>query len=162
MTTNTPTDILKILDAVKDPEIPVVSIAEIGILRGVEVDGDRVTVRITPTYSGCPALHAIHDEIENVLRDHGFNDVEIREDFSEAWTTDWFTDEAREKLRVYGIAPPERSGVNEQESLKDPVIPCPFCGSEHTRLTSEFGSTSCKALYYCDDCEQPFEHFKCH
>jgi len=156
----TSTDILKILDKIKDPEIPVLSIAEIGILRGVEVVGGRVTVRITPTYSGCPALHAIRDEIKNILRDHGFSDVEIREDFSEAWTTDWFTDEAREKLRAYGIAPPERS--NDKKLLQDRVIPCPFCRSEHTMLTSEFGSTSCKALYYCDDCEQPFEHFKCH
>lgn len=162
MTTNTTTDIVKILEEVKDPEIPILSIAEIGILRGVEVDDGRVTVRITPTYSGCPALHAIRDEIENVLRDHGFNDVVIREDFSKAWTTDWFTDEAREKLRVYGIAPPEQLVVNGKESLQERIIPCPLCGSEHTRLTSEFGSTSCKALYYCDDCEQPFEHFKCH
>jgi len=154
-------NILRILDDVKDPEIPVLSIAEMGILRGVDVEGDQILVRITPTYSGCPAMHAIRDEIRETLNKHGYSNVEIREDFSEAWTTDWFTDEAREKLNTYGIAPPQRL-EKSIKSLEERTIPCPFCGSENTHLTSEFGSTSCKALFYCKDCEQPFEHFKCH
>ncbi len=154
--------IIRILDDVKDPEIPVLSIAEMGILRGVDVEGDEVLVRITPTYSGCPAMHAIKDEIRETLSKHGYSKVVIREDFSEAWTTDWFTGEAREKLSVYGIAPPQQLVNENMMPLEERTIPCPFCGSENTKLTSEFGSTSCKALFYCTDCEQPFEHFKCH
>lgn len=156
----------ELLSEITDPEIPVLTIEELGILREVDVDGNKVIVRITPTYSGCPAMKAIEDEIVNKLKINGIQEFEVKKDFSETWTTDWMPDEAKQKLKEYGIAPP---GKTEEEngdflaSLKrsSKVIPCPYCDSTNTELQSEFGSTACKSQYYCHDCDEPFEHFKC-
>lgn len=139
---------------VPDPEIPVLSILDLGIVRDVEVtDGpkDKVTVTLTPTYSGCPATEAIESSVREALRDHGVGDISIRRVLSPPWTTDWITEDGREKLRRYGIAPPSQS----------PEIACPQCDSLNTERVSEFGSTACKASWRCCDCLEPFEYFKC-
>lgn len=154
-------DILAILDAVKDPEVQVLSVVELGIVRDVEVRGDDVTVVVTPTYSGCPAMKVIEDDIIAALASHGIQGARVRTVFSPAWTTDWIAADAREKLRVYGIAPPGRAEHGPLVTLeRRAAVVCPFCGSTDTRHTSEFGSTSCKALHVCNDCTQPFEEFK--
>lgn len=156
-------EIWNFLREVTDPEIPVLNIVEMGIARSIEVDRDKVTVKITPTYSGCPAMAAIEKDIQLKLAEKGVKNFEVKKDFSETWTTDWMTEEAKKKLKEYGIAPP---GQTEEEdflaSLQNSrVVPCPYCDSLNTRLQSEFGSTACKAQYYCRDCDEPFEHFKC-
>lgn len=165
ITTYNKEEIWNLLSEVKDPEIPVLSIIDLGILREVTVNEDQVVVRITPTYSGCPAMKAIEQEIEKTLRMNGIQNVEVQKDFSETWTTDWISDKAKKKLKDYGIAPPGKTGKNEDflKNLKGSsrVIPCPYCDSTNTKLQSEFGSTACKSQYYCNDCEEPFEHFKC-
>lgn len=141
-----------IAGAVADPEIPVLTIADLGVLRDVAFASDgRPVVTITPTYSGCPAMRVIEAEIRTALRQAGYETAEVRTVLSPAWTTDWLTDEGRAKLHAYGIAPPTRS---------DPA--CPQCGSSKTELLSAFGSTSCKALWRCVACREPFDHFKCH
>lgn len=151
------TQILRHLEAVKDPEIPVLDIVEMGIVRDVEVSDNSVLVVITPTYSGCPAMKTIEDEIVAVLNERGYDNVTTKTIFSPTWTTEWLNDETRAKLKAYGISPPERltGGTGTKK------VCCPFCDSARTELRSEFGSTACKALYYCQECEQPFEHFKC-
>lgn len=158
-------DIWRLLDEVTDPEIPVLTIVELGIAREVVIDGDKVVVRITPTYSGCPAMYAIEDEIGKKLRLNGIDNFEINKDFSETWTTDWMPDKAKQKLKEYGIAPPGKTDSEDDflGSLKrnSRIIPCPYCDSTNTELQSEFGSTACKSQYYCHDCDEPFEHFKC-
>jgi ring-1,2-phenylacetyl-CoA epoxidase subunit PaaD len=146
------------LRLVPDPEIPVVDVVSMGIVREVEESPDGVKVTITPTYSGCPAMSEIEASIRAALHEAGYAQVELKTQIAPAWTTDWITDEACEQLRSYGIAPPERryaSGVAGNS------VACPFCASEETRLQSEFGSTLCKALHVCNDCRQPFERFKC-
>ena len=146
------------LRLVPDPEIPVVDVVSMGIVREVEESPDGVKVTITPTYSGCPAMSEIEASIRTALHEAGYAQVEMKTQIAPAWTTDWITDEACEQLRSYGIAPPERryaSGVAGNS------VACPFCASEETRLQSEFGSTLCKALHVCNDCRQPFERFKC-
>jgi len=147
-----------------DPEVPVLSIVELGIVRGVEVDraSDSVTVTVTPTYSGCPAMHAIEAEIRSALQAAGFPNVLLKTVYAPAWTTDWISEPAREKLRGYGIAPPGTTATGPLVSLgRAPSrIPCPFCGSSNTTLQSEFGATACKSLHVCHACRQPFEHFK--
>lgn len=154
--------VMELLEQVKDPEVPVISIVELGIVRGVEVDGDAVRVDITPTYSGCPAMRTIEEEVVAALRQHGFRDVSVRTVFQPAWTTDWIGEEAREKLRAYGIAPPGSTVAGSPVQLGPTVrrLACPFCGSTATEVRSEFGSTACKSLHYCTACRQPFEHFK--
>lgn len=154
--------ILDLLREVKDPEVPVLDIVELGIVRGAEVEGDGVTVRLTPTYSGCPAMHVIEQDVEAALRRHGYRQVTIRTVFSPPWTTDWITPEAREKLRVYGITPPGPAEQQELVPMGGPTrtTPCPYCGSKNTSRESEFGATACKSIHYCHGCEQPFEHFK--
>ena len=152
------------LQEVTDPEIPVLNILEMGIARDVSVEGDKVTVKITPTYSGCPAMSAIEKEVKQKLAEKGVENFEVKKDFSETWTTDWMTEEAKGKLKDYGIAPPGKTGGDDDflKSLKNTkIIPCPYCDSTNTELQSEFGSTACKAQYYCHDCDEPFEHFKC-
>ncbi len=155
-------EVLEILRQVKDPEVPVIDVVELGIVRGVDLEGDRVTVRITPTYSGCPAMRAIEQEIEAALHRHGIVDVTVKTVFSPPWTTDWMTGAAREKLRIYGIAPPGPAEVQPLVQLGAPPrpIPCPYCGSRNTTRASEFGATACKSIHYCHGCQQPFEHFK--
>ena len=155
--------VLAALDEVPDPEVPAISVVELGVVRDVELDGARITVIVTPTYSGCPAMHAIEADILAALRRRGWTDATVRTVYAPAWTTDWMTDAAREKLRAYGIAPPRRTASEEFVVLRRrsaDAAACPFCGSTNTTLRSEFGSTSCKALHYCDACRQPFEEFK--
>lgn len=152
------------LQEVTDPEIPVLNIVEMGIARDVVIESDKVTVKITPTYSGCPAMAAIEKEIKQKLKEKGLENFEVKKDFSETWTTDWMTEEAKTKLKDYGIAPPDKTGDEDDflKSLKSTkIIPCPYCESLDTELQSEFGSTACKAQYYCHNCNEPFEHFKC-
>lgn len=150
-------EILKLLEEVYDPEIPVLNIVEMGIVRNVNENDNGYEIEITPTYSGCPAMKTIEDEIIDVLSSEGIEKVNVKKIFSPAWTTDWLSETTKTKLREYGIAPPE--GNAEEFVFKK--ITCPFCKSPNTKLTSEFGSTSCKSLHYCNNCSQPFEHFKC-
>lgn len=155
-------EIVAILDEVKDPEIPVVSVVELGIVRRVDVSADRVTVTITPTYSGCPAMREIESDIARALDEHGIAPAEIRTVYSPAWTTDWISREAKKKLEAYGIAPPgpvESSELVAIARRRSPVL-CPFCKSAATERKSEFGSTACKAIWVCRSCRQPFEEFK--
>jgi ring-1,2-phenylacetyl-CoA epoxidase subunit PaaD len=147
--------------SVVDPEIPVLTIADLGVLRDVSVEGDRVEVAITPTYSGCPAMNMIALEIEVALERAGFPAPRIRTVLSPAWTTDWMSEEGRAKLRAYGIAPPLASS-SRRALFGGQAVACPQCGSENTELLSEFGSTSCKALWRCKACREPFDYFKCH
>ena len=146
---------------VPDPEIPVVTVHDLGILRSVEVDEDgHAIAKLTPTYSGCPAVLAIEMSVEAALRDAGFEPV-IERVISPAWTTDWITPEGREKLREYGIAPPVDSSNSKMALFGETSVRCPHCGSEETERVSEFGSTPCKALYRCKACAEPFDYFKC-
>lgn len=148
------------LGEVADPEIPVLSIMDLGIVRDVTVNGD-VTVALAPTYSGCPATEVIEQSVLDALRDHGVENVAIERVLSPPWTTDWISAAGREKLRDYGIAPPEH-GASKRELLRgERAIACPRCNSLQTELVSEFGSTACKASYRCSDCLEPFEYFKC-
>lgn len=147
--------------AVKDPEVPVLTIEDLGVLRDVTVEGDRIRVDITPTYSGCPAMDAIRDDVELALTHAGFGDVEVRLVLSPAWTTDWMSDEGKRKLTEYGIAPPTGGAAHRQGPVRIALgVRCPRCGSLDTREISRFGSTSCKALYECRACLEPFDHFK--
>jgi ring-1,2-phenylacetyl-CoA epoxidase subunit PaaD len=154
----------EVLGTVMDPEVPALSIVELGIVRGVEVTGGRVTVTITPTYSGCPAMHLIEEQIRAALLGAGFGEVMIETVYAPAWTTDWIAAPAREKLRAYGIAPPglvgESAGGLVTLGRTVRSVPCPFCGSADTVTESEFGATACKSLHSCRACRQPFEHFK--
>jgi len=152
--------IMTILSEVKDPEIPVLSISDLGILRGVEISGERLNILITPTYSGCPAMNTIQEDIREVLAKHGMNQVNIRQSLSPAWTTDWMTISGKQKLLEYGIAPPSPHLCTGNSD--DGPQCCPHCFSKNTELISQFGSTACKALYRCLDCREPFDYFKCH
>ncbi|MCG2641851.1 MULTISPECIES: 1,2-phenylacetyl-CoA epoxidase subunit PaaD [Bradyrhizobium] len=147
--------------SVVDPEIPVLTIADLGVLRDVTLDGDHVEVAITPTYSGCPAMNMIALEIEIALERAGFRRPKVRTVLSPAWTTDWMSEEGRQKLRDYGIAPPQ-SSHSRRALFGEQTVACPQCGSDKTELLSEFGSTSCKALWRCKACREPFDYFKCH
>ena len=146
---------------VVDPEIPVLTIADLGMLRDVTVTDGRVEVAITPTYSGCPAMNMIRVEIELALEREGFRNLEVRTVLSPAWTTDWMSDDGRRKLREYGIAPPLASS-SRRALFGVEQVACPQCGSGNTEVLSEFGSTSCKALWRCKSCREPFDYFKCH
>lgn len=151
----------RVVAEVLDPEVPVLTIDDLGILRDVEVDAaGRVMVTITPTYSGCPAMEAIRSDVTAALARHGFDDVEVRLVLAPAWTTDWMSEAGRQKLLAYGIAPPQARGngpVGVALSLR-----CPQCGSGDTRELSRFGSTACKSLWVCNSCKEPFDHFKAH
>ena len=157
------------LEPLTDPEIPVVTLRELGILRDVRETAEGIEVVITPTYSGCPAMGQIEDDVRASLEQAGI-EARVITQLAPAWTTDWMSDEAKEKLRAYGIAPPHRtcgsSGDAEVSVLKfvrrqpTAAVACPQCGSTHTVVTSEFGSTACKALYKCLDCQEPFDYFK--
>lgn len=146
--------IAELLENVKDPEIPVISIKDLGILREVNISGEHVEVIITPTYSGCPAMLEIEREIHNTLKQEGIDDFKIKTVLSPAWTTEWMTEEGKARLKEYGIAPPNPTNPED--------IACPQCGSKNTQLVSEFGSTACKSLFKCQDCLEPFDYFKCH
>lgn len=155
------------LTAVTDPEVPVLTIADLGIIRDVQVqqrlDGSaEVTVTITPTYSGCPAMDVIGMNIRLALLSHGIRHIHIKSQLSPAWTTDWMTEEGKRKLKEYGIAPPQRKSADPLSLFGTEEVPCPRCNSAETELVSQFGATSCKSLYRCLSCREPFEHFKCH
>lgn len=152
-----------ILESVSDPEIPVLTIYDLGIVRDVKLhEGGLVEVVITPTYTGCPAMHAIEVNIRAALQEQGFDNVKVTTVLSPAWTTDWLSEEGKRKLREYGIAPPVGSADKNALLGEDAEIPCPQCGSKNTKMISQFGSTACKALFRCKDCLEPFDYFKCH
>ncbi|WP_419761584.1 1,2-phenylacetyl-CoA epoxidase subunit PaaD [Achromobacter pulmonis] len=153
------------LQEVPDPEIPVLSVVDLGVVRDVAFDGDACVVVITPTYSGCPAMREITEDIRQVLGRHGLGEVRVETRLSPAWTTDWMSEKGRAALKDYGIAAPAQqaidiSGISRRNA--GPAIECPRCGSRDTRLVSNFGSTSCKALYRCVSCREPFDYFKTH
>ena len=146
---------------VVDPEIPVLTIADLGVLRDVTVTDGNIEVAITPTYSGCPAMNMIALEIELALEREGFGKPKIRTVLSPAWTTEWMSEDGRRKLKEYGIAPPQPAS-SRRALFGVQAVACPQCGSDNTELLSEFGSTSCKALWRCRSCREPFDYFKCH
>ena len=163
VTTMTTTDAWRIAAAVADPEVPVLTIEDLGVLRAVESDGARVRVDITPTYSGCPAMDTIRDDVILARTAAGFGEVEVRLVLAPAWTTDWMSDAGKRKLERYGIAPPTgRAAVHDGPIPLTLSVRCPRCGSLDTREVSRFGSTSCKALFECRACLEPFDHFKVH
>lgn len=143
--------IYSLLADVNDPEVPVLSVLDLGIVRDVKIEDDKIEVLITPTYSGCPAMDAIAFDIRLKLAEQGYKNVSVKQVLTPAWSTDWMSEEGKRKLKAYGIAPP---------STTPPA--CPQCGSSDTKVLSQFGSTSCKALYHCNDCKEPFDFFKCH
>jgi len=161
----------KILETVADPEVPVLSIIDLGIVRKIEIydavampPSEGVRVFLTPTYTGCPAMDVINMNIRMALLEDGFTNIEIKTVLSPAWTTDWMTEAGKQKLKAYGIAPPN---IKQQVCMTDAfqeeeAIQCPHCNSYNTTLISRFGSTACKALYKCNDCREPFDYFKCH
>ena len=146
---------------VVDPEIPVLTISDLGVLRDVAINDGCVEVTITPTYSGCPAMNMIKVEIELALERSGFRNSKVRTVRSPAWTTDWMSEDGRRKLREYGIAPPQ-AATSRRALFGVQQVTCPQCGSDNTEVLSEFGSTSCKALWRCRSCREPFDYFKCH
>jgi len=151
-----------LLKQVTDPEIPVVSIRDLGILRDITLEGSQVTVTITTTYSGCPAMNVIKSDIRQTLSEAGYTDIRVKQSLSPAWTTDWMTAEGRIRLREYGIAPPQKSAEGRcAVTSPGTAVACPQCGSNNTECISEFGSTACKALYRCQECKEPFDYFKC-
>lgn len=156
--------ICEYLGDIKDPEIPVLSIIDLGIVRDIRWSDNQLEVIITPTYSGCPAMDVITTSIRIMLSTLGFEKVKIIRVLSPAWTTDWISEEGKRKMKTYGIAPP--GPLPDEESLlpfaSETEVQCPRCNSRHTRKISEFGSTACKSLYTCNDCDEPFEHFRCH
>jgi ring-1,2-phenylacetyl-CoA epoxidase subunit PaaD len=159
-------EISVILESVTDPEIPVLTIAELGVLRGVAVEDGTVTVTITPTYSGCPAMTVIEMDIRDALLRAGYTDIRVKTVLAPAWTTDWLAESGREKLRALGIAPPVGKAAGKAAGKGallgiDPEVSCPRCGSSHTHPLSRFGSAACKALYRCEACQEPFDYFKC-
>lgn len=154
-------EVWRVASGVVDPEIPVLSIADLGVLRDVTVENGQVTVTITPTYSGCPAMAMIAAEIELALAKAGIADAKVALVLHPAWSTDWMTDAGREKLRAYGIAPPAKGGGRRALFGVDQVA-CPRCGSTDAEEVSAFGSTSCKALWRCRSCREPFDYFRCH
>lgn len=153
--------IWKILEKVTDPEVPVLTITDLGIVRDVKISDGQVEVVITPTYTGCPAMDMIAMNIKLALIENGYSNIKITSVLAPAWTTAWMTEEGKKKLKEYGIAPPqEESGrFLRPESFH---VQCPQCNSTNTKLISEFGSTACKSLYQCNDCKEPFDYFKCH
>jgi len=161
---NTTEKIWAILESVTDPEIPVLSVTDMGIIREVNAAvSEDVEVVITPTYSGCPAMNTIEVNIKATLQEAGYERVRVRTVLSPAWTTDWLTEAGRRKLKAYGIAQPQEAVADKNALFGTPrVVPCPLCDSENTELLSQFGSTACKALYRCKDCLEPFDYFKCH
>ncbi|MBK6564922.1 MAG: phenylacetate-CoA oxygenase subunit PaaJ [Saprospiraceae bacterium] len=155
--------IWSILENITDPEIPVLTIVDMGIVRDVKIHNDDVEIIITPTYSGCPAMSVIATSIKMELHSFGWKNVSVTQIYSPAWTTDWMTESGRKKLKDYGIAPPViEKRIQHLMFEKPPEVPCPRCDSVNTELISEFGSTPCKALMRCKDCLEPFDYFKCH
>ena len=160
------TTIRAILEEVKDPEVPVLSIMDLGVLRKVEIipeENNKIIVTITPTYSGCPAMDTIRMDIRLKLLEKGYKNFEIVQSLSPAWTTDWMTEEGKRKLKEYGIAPPNpKPQFCSDEMFVEEIVECPRCHSPHTKLVSQFGSTACKSMYVCKECREAFDYFKCH
>jgi len=157
--------VLRWLESVPDPEIPVLSVVDLGVVRQVDWEGDTCVVTLTPTYSGCPAMREISQDITRTLAGHGVPSVRIQTRLAPAWTTDWMSERGRQALVRYGIAAPAQraidvSGISRRAD--SPTVACPLCGASDTRLISHFGSTSCKALYRCNACREPFDYFKTH
>ena len=164
-----PKQIWEMLAQITDPEIPVISIVDLGIVRDVRSDDNEIEIFITPTYSGCPAMDVISMNIRIELLQKGLSNIKITQQLSPAWTTDWMTENGKAQLKAYGIAPPQsRSGGPPSDRISkllfndDVMVECPQCHSKNTTLLSQFGSTACKALYQCKDCQEPFDYFKCH
>jgi ring-1,2-phenylacetyl-CoA epoxidase subunit PaaD len=154
-------DIFNLLEEVKDPEIPVLSVVDLGVVRDVNL-GEKLEVIITPTYTGCPAMKVIEDDIKSKLLEHNIKNVEVKTVLSPAWTTDWISENGLKKLKEFGIAPPAKTTVDKSSLTGiQKVVECPYCNSKNTEMKSQFGSTACKALYQCIDCKEPFDHFKC-
>lgn len=153
--------VLDLLENVKDPEVPVISVRELGVLRDVSVNQGKVLVTITPTYTGCPAMDVMREDIERELRNAGIDRIEVQQVLSPAWTTDWISEEGKRKLKEYGIAPPEKTADIRALKGAAPIVECPQCGSKDTVMLSAFGSTACKALWKCNSCLEPFDQFKC-
>jgi len=156
------TDVWKLLEQVADPEVPVLTILDLGVVRAVAVDGKHVEVTITPTYSGCPAMNVIEIDIKAILQENGYEST-VKTVLSPAWTTDWLSEDGKRKLKEYGIAPPVES-TSDKGALfsEEREVPCPQCDSLDTVQVSQFGSTACKSLYKCNTCLEPFDYFKCH
>ncbi len=154
-------DVWGYLEEVFDPEVPVLTVVDLGIVQKVNVDGSKVDIVITPTYSGCPAMQRIEDDIVEKLNEKEVFDVNIDLVLSPAWTTDWISDEGKRKLREYGIAPPEDEADKSVLFAEPTVVPCPKCASTDTKMISQFGSTACKAHYQCNICLEPYDYFKC-
>lgn len=157
-------DARRLLETVCDPEIPVLTVNDLGIIRDVRLlDDGTLEVVITPTYSGCPAMNVIEVNIRAALQEGGFDKVKVTTVLSPAWTTDWLSDSGREKLRIYGIAPPVESSMDKNALFGEHrPVQCPHCSSMRTEMISQFGSTACKSLFRCLDCLEPFDYFKCH
>ncbi|NCI45328.1 1,2-phenylacetyl-CoA epoxidase subunit PaaD [Sediminibacterium soli] len=156
--------IREILETVPDPEVPVLSVIDLGIVRNIETEGRCVEITVTPTYSGCPAIDMMKMHIRMALLQAGFQDIVINQTLSPAWTTDWISESGKQKLKAFGIAPPlpAQSVCTPDHFQREEAIQCPLCNSYRTRVVSQFGSTACKALYQCNDCGEPFDYFKCH
>jgi ring-1,2-phenylacetyl-CoA epoxidase subunit PaaD len=162
-TTPAESRIWSLLQEVKDPEIPVLSVLDMGIIRAVTIEDGTVEIVITPTYTGCPAMDVISMDIRLKLIEAGIRDVRIRQQLSPAWTTDWMSAEGREKLRAFGIAPPNpKQQFCSTDMFQEEAVQCPRCNSWNTELISQFASTACKSMYRCLDCKEAFDHFKCH
>ena len=149
-----------ILETVTDPEVPVLTIIDLGIVRDVKINDGEAEIIITPTYTGCPAMDMIAMNIKLALIENGYHKIKITSVLAPAWTTEWMSEHGKRKLKEYGIAPPH--SITQSGESSDRVIECPQCNSTNTKLISEFGSTACKALYQCNDCKEPFDYFKCH
>jgi ring-1,2-phenylacetyl-CoA epoxidase subunit PaaD len=156
--------IWNILKTVTDPEVPVLTITDLGIVRDLKINGSEIEVIITPTYTGCPAMDMIAMNIKLALIENGFQNIKVTSVLSPVWTTDWMSEEGKIKLKEYGIAPPNPRQQVCNNDLFAPyeTVQCPHCNSYHTHRISEFGSTACKSLFQCDDCKEPFDYFKCH
>ena len=149
------------LEEVSDPEIPVLSVVDLGVVRDAQIINGEWLITITPTYSGCPAMKTMEEDIVSKLKDNGIDSVRVELVLAPAWSTDWLSENGRIKLSEYGIAPPEHE-VDKSVLFAEPtVVPCPKCHSRNTRMVSQFGSTACKALYQCNDCQEPYDYFKC-
>jgi ring-1,2-phenylacetyl-CoA epoxidase subunit PaaD len=159
----TTSEIWSLLEEVKDPEVPVLSVIDLGIIRDVKTEGDAIEIIITPTYSGCPAMDVIAMDIRLKLIEKGYRKLKVSQQLSPAWTTDWMTEKGKAKLKAFGISPPNpKQQFCTTEMFREEAVQCPRCNSYHTELISEFGSTACKSMYRCLDCKEAFDYFKCH
>lgn len=156
-------EIWTILEEVKDPEVPVLSVIDLGVVRSVKTSADKIEITITPTYSGCPAMDVIKMDIRLKLIEKGYRNISVQQQLSPAWTTDWMSEEGKQKLKAFGISPPNpKQQFCSPEMFRQEAVQCPRCNSYHTQLISQFGSTACKAMYRCLDCKEAFDYFKCH